>query len=254
MKSNRFVYESSGKKKPVRQKEPGKLGDKSFRTSQEKDEVDVGGKLRLSKVWSPERINVLCRIFGSENVYHEIKKFEQGSSNQYDYSASQMENKEIFDGVRYLNVPIGEKNDVTESALKAKKQQGVSQQWKREITIKSRNEMKQIVIGELYVPYDQKNPESIDTQGHACTAEEIEKAAYRFMEDMNLKKVDMQHNFVPGFGCVVESYIAKQGDPMFVPGSWIVGVKITDDQVWSKIMKGEITGFSLAGSARLEEK
>lgn len=124
---------------------------------------------------------------------------------------------------------------------------------KSRMNVMKLNAPKQIVIGALYIPFDENNPETVDTHGHACTKEEIECAAYEFMKQRNLGNVDLQHNFEKGYGYVVESYIAKDGDPDFIPGTWVVGVKVTDDTVWAQVEKGEIAGFSLAGAAYLRE-
>lgn len=124
---------------------------------------------------------------------------------------------------------------------------------KRKINIMKLDAPRQIVIGALYVPFDENNPETVDTHGHACSKEEIQNAQIEFMRKMQLANVDLQHNFEKGYGFVVESYIAKDGDPDFIPGTWVVGVKVTDNNVWKQIVKGEIAGFSLAGSAFLRE-
>ncbi|MEE8150629.1 MAG: XkdF-like putative serine protease domain-containing protein [Nitrosomonadaceae bacterium] len=123
----------------------------------------------------------------------------------------------------------------------------------RKIAVAKMDAPRQIVIGALYIPFDENNPETVDTHGHACTKEEIQNSQIEFMRNRHLGNVDLQHNFEKGYGFVVESYIAKDGDPDFIPGTWVVGVKITDDDVWAQVEKGEITGFSLAGSAYLRE-
>jgi hypothetical protein len=43
---------------------------------------------------------------------------------------------------------------------------------------------------------------------------------------------------------IVEYFIAREGDPDFVPGSWVVGMYIADDTVWQKVLDGEINGYS----------
>lgn len=190
-------------------------------------------------------MEALEKVFGVDKVRKELKKFDDGTYSSMSQQENK-ENKETWNGQAYENVAPGDRKFVTEPNAEMKK-------WGNTVKIMKVFAPKKIVIGAVYVPYDENDPETVDTHGHACLAEDIEKAAYKFMEDMNLKNIDQQHNFTPGYGFVVESYLAKSGDPMFKEGTWVMGVKITNDEVWGKIEKGEITGFSLAGSARLED-
>lgn len=184
----------------------------------------------------------LEKVFGKPLV-SDVMKFEQNYGGG-DNSILARQNKEVFNGTSYLNTAPGERTVVTEDKNDLKK-------WVHEVTIKKMDLEKQIVIGEVYTPYNPNDPTTVDTQDMMCTAEEIEKAAYEFME--KYRQIDKQHNYKTGYAVVVESYIAKKGDPMFREGSWILGVRVTDPNVWELIKSGKITGFSLAGSARLKE-
>lgn len=113
----------------------------------------------------------------------------------------------------------------------------------KEITFKKADDVKQIVYGEVYVP-DEK-----DTDDHWMTATEIEKMAHTFMANLRQYQIDKQHDSTPDDGVVVESFIAREGDPDFTPGAWVLGTKVTDPETWAQIQKGEITGYSMAGSA-----
>lgn len=105
---------------------------------------------------------------------------------------------------------------------------------------------KQIVLGVVY------EPDVRDTDGNFMKSEEIEKMAYRFMEELRNTDIDKEHNGkVGGYGTVVESFIARDGDPDFPAGAWVLGVHVTDDSTWTAIEKGEVTGFSLAGKCTL---
>ncbi|MGN0613034.1 MAG: XkdF-like putative serine protease domain-containing protein [Porcipelethomonas sp.] len=96
-----------------------------------------------------------------------------------------------------------------------------------------------------------------DTQGDTMTAEEITKAAYWFAK--NGSGVDLQHNFEKfEDAAVVESWIAKSdfevGGEKVCKGSWLMTVEISDPEVWTAVEKGEITGFSMGGTAVCTEK
>lgn len=97
-----------------------------------------------------------------------------------------------------------------------------------------------IVWAEVYAP------NIPDSDGDFMDEATIREMAYKFMKDMNLKKIDVQHkNDLVNGACVVESFIAREGDPHFISGSWVVGVHIDNDEVWNKVKKGEINGFSI---------
>lgn len=100
-------------------------------------------------------------------------------------------------------------------------------------------------------------PETDDTQGDFMTAEEIQKAAYWYME--NGQNVDIQHSFQPFSGATtVESWVTKSdqeiGGQKIQKGTWMMTMKITDPDVFAEIQKGDITGFSMGGSGTYVEE
>lgn len=99
-------------------------------------------------------------------------------------------------------------------------------------------------------------PETDDTQGDFMTAEEIQKAAYWYME--NGQNVDIQHSFQPFSGATtVESWVTKSdqkiGDQDIKKGTWMMTMKISDPDVFEAVQKGDITGFSMGGSGTYVE-
>lgn len=100
------------------------------------------------------------------------------------------------------------------------------------------------VTGIVYEPMTE------DTQGNYMTEEEITKAAHWFAKNGN--QVDIQHCFVKAEGVeVVESFVAKcdmeiEGQSI-KKGTWVMTAEITNDDIWTAIEKGEITGFSMGG-------
>lgn len=118
------------------------------------------------------------------------------------------------------------------------------------LQIKKRDDEKQIVWGEVYIP------DLPDSQGDSMTAEEIEKAAYLFMANQRLDQIDQMHDedCAAPEATVVESFIAREGDQTFIPGSWVVGVHIRNQEVWEAVKSGKFNGFSLQGKAVRTEK
>jgi hypothetical protein len=104
-----------------------------------------------------------------------------------------------------------------------------------------RDEKERIVMGEVYIP------NFVDTFGTTMTPEEVKRVAYDFMRKGLLDHIDEMHNYQKSGNYVVESFIARKGDPDFVEGSWVIATKIENDEVWKKILNGEYNGYSIAG-------
>jgi len=105
---------------------------------------------------------------------------------------------------------------------------------------KALNEDQQLVFAEVYAP---NRP---DSDGEFMDVAGVRDAAYRFMKAMKLDSIDSHHNnkLVDGC-CIVESFIARKGDPHFIEDAWVVGMHIDNTEMWNKIKKGEINGFSM---------
>lgn len=102
-------------------------------------------------------------------------------------------------------------------------------------------------MGEVYVPMH------LDTFNTTMTKEEIKRVAYEFMRKGMLDHIDEMHNYQKSGSYVVESFIARAGDPDFVEGSWVLATKIEDDVVWDKVIRGEYNGYSIGGKATREK-
>lgn len=103
---------------------------------------------------------------------------------------------------------------------------------------------RQVVFAEVYVP------DYPDSHGDYASAESIEKMAHGFLRNGLTNQVDVEHNNETGGGYLVESFIARKGDPDFIAGSWVAAVKIEDAALWQQVLDGEINGFSFEGLAR----
>lgn len=114
--------------------------------------------------------------------------------------------------------------------------------------IKKADAKKRLVFAEVYAP---NRP---DSDGEFMDADDIEKMAYAFMKSMKLDQVDTNHDgtLVEG-AMVVESFIARKGDPDFIEGSWVVGVHVANDKMWEAIEKGDINGFSVEAWVKKDE-
>lgn len=113
------------------------------------------------------------------------------------------------------------------------------------VRIKKIDAEKKIVYGEVY------SPDVLDTWGDFMTKEDIEQMAHRYMQLASLKQtIDTNHDEQPTSSYPVESFIAREGDTEYTPGAWVLGTKIDDDEIWKKIKKGEINGYSFQALVR----
>jgi hypothetical protein len=120
----------------------------------------------------------------------------------------------------------------------------MEEEFESVVPIAKVNESKRVVMGEVLVPGIR------DAHGDTVSAETIEKAAHAFLERGGL--VGEMHRKFGGVGSVVESFIAREGDPDFTQGAWVLAVKC-NEETWQKVLDGKLTGFSIGGYARRKE-
>lgn len=98
-------------------------------------------------------------------------------------------------------------------------------------------------------------PDVVDSQGDTVPAEVIEKSAHDFLAEYNkMSQLGLMHVMFGELGIsLVESYIApvdfELNGVAVKKGTWVMTTKIHDDVLWGKIQNGEITGYSVGGTA-----
>lgn len=115
--------------------------------------------------------------------------------------------------------------------------------WESEMVLLHKDEAEGIVYGVVY------EPDTVDSQGDWATARTIKEAAYDFLAAGRVNMIDMQHDYNPDKGTVVESYILRGTDPLFPntkTGAWCVGIKLS---AAAKSHMKDINGLSLSGSS-----
>lgn len=92
-----------------------------------------------------------------------------------------------------------------------------------------------------------------DSYGDIIDIDELEQAAYKFVE---LYREGGEMHQRGGCGVLVESVIftpekmAAMGIPEgTVPAGWWIGFRVTDDDVWEKVKDGTYPMFSIEGEA-----
>lgn len=97
-------------------------------------------------------------------------------------------------------------------------------------------------------------PGVIDKQGDVIDPITIEETAWKFLEEFG--EVDTDHDLKLGKGIVVESWVSKveeeydrpDGETETYPkGTWMLGIKVPDEELWEKIKRGKYEGLSIFG-------
>ena len=126
-----------------------------------------------------------------------------------------------------------------------------------------KDDSKRLVTGPVLVP------ENVDLQDDIISAEEIEKAAHNYVLKLSfqddqafMKKLGLSGKSKRGFMHVefnrkialVESYCAPCemtiNGRAIKQGTWVMTVKVFDDEAWNLVKAGRITGFSIGGRSR----
>lgn len=107
---------------------------------------------------------------------------------------------------------------------------------------------RQILYSEVYAPM------VVDTHGDYMSAETIETMAHNFLKDGYQRNIDVMHDGNHVTACIVESYIAREGDPDFTAGAWVVGIHVEDEALWADVVSGKLNGLSLEALATFEDK
>jgi len=123
-----------------------------------------------------------------------------------------------------------------------------------DIDILKVDEEKKVMIGIVL------EPDEVDAQNDTIRPEIIERAGFNFLADFGKvggTRLGLMHKKFGDIGLeLVMSWIALEdttinGKPV-KKGSWLMGVRATDDSIWQKVKRGDLTGFSIGGVAAIE--
>lgn len=95
-------------------------------------------------------------------------------------------------------------------------------------------------------------PDVVDAHQDIYGAEDIRKAAHGFME--NSQQLGHMHRWQLNDQVkIVESYLlpedCKMAGVWLRKGTWMLGVRVLDNELWASVRRNEITGFSVGGVA-----
>jgi hypothetical protein len=108
------------------------------------------------------------------------------------------------------------------------------------------------VADERYILGIVLEPEVIDAQKDIYSDSEIRSSAHKFMQ--HFRTIGLMHKgAINDKVKILESYIAptdfEVGDQPVKKGTWLMAVHVLDDELWKAAKAGELTGFSIGGSA-----
>lgn len=96
----------------------------------------------------------------------------------------------------------------------------------------------QIFYAEVYLP------DRPDAHGDYIEAADVRNMAHEFLQQKANAAIDIQHDNKATPCYFVESFVARAGDPDFIEGAWVVGIKCPDD-IWTAIKEGQLNGLSI---------
>jgi len=118
------------------------------------------------------------------------------------------------------------------------------------------NEFAQQVFGWASIAFSEDGEQVVDSHEHIIDGDDLEKAVY----DFNLLHRSMDEAHTEAIqGHLIESLVVtpekleKMGLAKdALPQGWWVGFWVPDPAVFAKVVDGEYTMFSIAGTARIE--
>jgi hypothetical protein len=115
---------------------------------------------------------------------------------------------------------------------------------------------------ERYVLNYVLKPDVEDVQGHVVSKEEIRKACHWWAENAGNGSFALQHvlqggeKLEGGDIVMLENYLmpatVTMGDEEIPEGTWMLGARINSDDIWSKVLKGEINAWSIGALSYLD--
>ena len=129
---------------------------------------------------------------------------------------------------------------------------------KHQVELKTINEEKRILMGAALIPKKQiyrRNEKTNEEFYIYFSKDTIRKASQLFLKKANQSNATLEHNQKIDGMTVVESWIVedtkKDKSALYefnVPeGTWMISMKVDNDEVWEKVKSGEIKGFSIEG-------
>jgi len=127
---------------------------------------------------------------------------------------------------------------------------------KHEIELKEVDAEKRILMGAALIPNKQiyrKNDKNEEYYIY-FSEETVRKASELFFMNSNQNNATLEHKQKLDGMSVVESWITEGKNDKstnygfnFPKGTWVISMKVNNDEIWNKVKLGEVKGFSIEG-------
>jgi len=127
---------------------------------------------------------------------------------------------------------------------------------KHEIELKEVDAEKRILMGAALIPNKQiyrKNDKNEEYYIY-FSEETVRKASELFFMNSNQNNATLEHKDKIEGMSVVESWIVEGSHDKsmnygfnFPKGTWVISMKVNNDEIWNKVKLGEVKGFSIEG-------
>lgn len=127
---------------------------------------------------------------------------------------------------------------------------------KHEIELKEVDAEKRILMGAALIPNKQiyrKNDKNEEYYIY-FSEETVRKASELFFMNSNQNNATLEHKQKLDGMSVVESWIVEGKNDKstnygfnFPKGTWVISMKVNNDEIWNKVKLGEVKGFSIEG-------
>lgn len=132
----------------------------------------------------------------------------------------------------------------------------------KQIDIQMADEKKRLLLGAALIP-NKKIYRNIDGQEFYITFSEdtIEKLAHNFFKNQNNNNSSLEHEVALSGMSVVEGWIVQDTlkdksanfGKQYPKGTFVTMMKVENEEVWKKVLNGEIKGFSIDAMLGLKE-
>ena len=127
---------------------------------------------------------------------------------------------------------------------------------KHEIELKEVDAEKRILMGAALIPNKQiyRKNEKNEEYYIYFSEETVRKASELFFMNSNQNNATLEHKQKLDGMSVVESWIVEGSHDKsmnygfnFPKGTWVISMKVNNDEIWNKVKLGEVKGFSIEG-------
>ncbi len=126
--------------------------------------------------------------------------------------------------------------------------------WTVKVPIKKIDELKKQVFGWASVIEDASGATLVDHEGDVIDIDDLEQAAYKYVLESRIG--GEEHKNFSGVATIIESFVItnqkREALNITLPLGWWVGFQIFSDQIFDRVLAGDIKMFSIGGSAHRE--